>query len=141
MPSLRARLECTSFHRQYTLKERKNDQARIMTVERTLTSDVSMTRNVICRHLAWSIVVGNVRCWYAAAIRAEEEKLQRFRYEFFSVNSGTSSYKASGVSLKKTSGSAQRTGTAYRIYACGMMGNANNPEILVPLETIVILSH
>ena len=77
----------------------------------------------------------------AAAIRAEQEKLQRFRYEFFSVNSGTSSYKASGVSLKKTSGSAQRMGTAYRIYACGMMGNANNPEILVPLETIVILSH
>ena len=76
-----------------------------------------------------------------AAIRNEQEKLQRFRYEFFSVNSGTSSYKASGVSLKKTSGSAQRMGTAYRIYACGMMGNANNPEILVPLETIVILSH
>ena len=77
----------------------------------------------------------------AAAIRAEEEKLQRFRYEFFSVNSGTSSYKASGVSLKKTSVSTQKTGTAYRIYACGMMGDANNPEILIPLETIVILSH
>jgi len=75
------------------------------------------------------------------AINDEIEKLQKFRYEFFSVNAGTSSYKASGVSLKKTSGSAQRMGTAYRIYACGMMGNANNPEILVPLETIVILSH
>ena len=76
-----------------------------------------------------------------AAIRNEQEKLQRFRYEFFSVNAGTSSYKASGVSLKKTSGSVQKMGTAYRIYACGMMGDVNNPEILIPLETIVILSH
>ena len=75
------------------------------------------------------------------AIENEKEKLQTFRYEFFSVNAGTSSYKASGVSLKKTSVSAQKTGTAYRIYACGMMGDANNPEILIPLETIVILSH
>ena len=75
------------------------------------------------------------------AIDGEKEKLKKFRYEFFSVNAGTSSYKASGVSLKKTSVSAQKTGTAYRIYACGMMGDANNPEILIPLETIVILSH
>ena len=76
-----------------------------------------------------------------AAIRAEEEKLQRFRYEFFSVNSGTATYKGTGISLKKTSGATQRQGSAYRIYGCGMMGNVNNPEILVPLETIVILSH
>ena len=75
------------------------------------------------------------------AIEDEMEKLQRYRYEFFSVNSGTSDYKASGVSLKKTSVTTQRQGTAYRIYACGMMGDVNNPEILVPLETIVIISH
>jgi len=75
------------------------------------------------------------------AIEDEMEKLRKYRYEFFSVNSGTSDYKASGVSLKKTSVSTQKTGTAYRIYACGMMGDANNTEILIPLETIVILSH
>ena len=50
-------------------------------------------------------------------------------------------YKASGTSLKKTSGTAQRQGTAYKIYACGMMGSVSNPEILIPLETIVILAH
>ena len=77
----------------------------------------------------------------ADAIAAEEEKLQRFRYEFFSVNSGTATYKGTGISLKKTSGATQRQGSAYRIFGCGMMGNVNNPEILVPLETIVILSH
>ena len=76
-----------------------------------------------------------------AAIQQERERLQRFRYEFFSVNSGTSIYKGSGVSLKKTSGTTQRQGSAYRIYGCGMMGNVNNPQIIIPLETIVVLSH
>ena len=75
------------------------------------------------------------------AIDDEKEKLNKFRYEFFSVNSGTAAYKAAGISLKKTSGANQRLGTAYRVYGCGMMGDVQNPEILIPLETRVILSH
>ncbi|MDA9647744.1 pilus assembly protein PilZ [Candidatus Pelagibacter sp.] len=75
------------------------------------------------------------------AIDDEKEKLNKFRYEFFSVNSGTAAYKAAGISLKKTSGANQRLGTAYRVYGCGMMGDVQNPEIIIPLETIVILSH
>ena len=50
-------------------------------------------------------------------------------------------YKGAGVSLKKTSGTTQRQGTAYRIYGCGMLGNVNKPQILIPLETLVVLSH
>ena len=75
------------------------------------------------------------------AFEKEEEFIQKFRYEFFSVNSGTSVFKGSGMSLKKTSTTSQKKGTAYKIYGCGMMGNANNPEILVPLEKIIILAH
>ena len=75
------------------------------------------------------------------AFEKEEEFIQRFRYEFFSVNSGSSVYKGSGMSLKKTSTTTQKKGTAYKVYGCGIMGNANNPEILVPLEKIVILAH
>ena len=75
------------------------------------------------------------------AFEKEEEFIQRFRYEFFSVNSGSSVFKGSGMSLKKTSTTSQKKGTAYKVYGCGMMGNANNPEILVPLEKIVILAH
>tara|TARA_B110000438_G_C15773504_1_gene633001 strand:- start:1249 stop:1752 length:504 start_codon:yes stop_codon:yes gene_type:complete len=75
------------------------------------------------------------------AIDDEREKLGKYRYEFFSINSGTASYKAAGISLKKTSGASQRLGTAYRIYGCGMMGDVENPEILIPLETIIVLSH
>ena len=77
----------------------------------------------------------------ADEIEKEREKLARYTYEFFSVNSGSSIYKGSGMSLNKTSVNTQRQGTAYKIYGCGMMGNAANPVILVPLETIVILSH
>ena len=75
------------------------------------------------------------------AIDNEKEKLRKFKYEFFSVNSGSATYKGAGISLKKTSGATQRQGTAYRIYGCGMMGDVDNPEILIPLETIVVLSH
>ena len=75
------------------------------------------------------------------AFEKEEEFIQKFRYEFFSVNSGTSVFKGSGMSLKKTSTTSQKKGTAYKIYGCGMMGNANNPQILVPLEKIIILAH
>tara|TARA_B100000963_G_scaffold139142_1_gene121163 strand:+ start:1418 stop:2191 length:774 start_codon:yes stop_codon:yes gene_type:complete len=77
----------------------------------------------------------------------ETEYLKRFRYEFFSINVGSSAFKGAGASLKKTSTNAQRQGTAYKIYGCGyLMRNGadkndyNNPEILIPLETLVILS-
>ena len=77
----------------------------------------------------------------ADEIQRERDKLRRYTYEFFSINSGSSIYKGSGMSLNKTSANTQRQGTAYKIYGCGMLGNAINPIILIPLETIVILSH
>ncbi len=78
------------------------------------------------------------------ALSQEQENIRKYYYEFFSVSSGTSEYKGTGVSLKKGSGTSQRKGTAYKIYGCGMMGDLNdpsNPEIIVPLETLVVLSH
>tara|TARA_B100000963_G_scaffold188981_1_gene164436 strand:+ start:111 stop:740 length:630 start_codon:yes stop_codon:yes gene_type:complete len=77
----------------------------------------------------------------AEEIERERNKLGRYTYEFFSINSGSSIYKGAGMSLNKTSANTQRQGTAYKIYGCGMLGNAINPVILIPLETIVILSH
>tara|TARA_Y100000768_G_C23931521_1_gene660338 strand:+ start:396 stop:1055 length:660 start_codon:yes stop_codon:yes gene_type:complete len=75
-------------------------------------------------------------------ISTEQEKLSRYRYEFFTVNVGSEEHKAEGGSLKKgAGGAAVQRGTAYRIYGCGMLGNVNAPNILIPLETIVILSH
>tara|TARA_B100001121_G_C18600064_1_gene579072 strand:+ start:399 stop:1055 length:657 start_codon:yes stop_codon:yes gene_type:complete len=78
----------------------------------------------------------------AKEIENEIKNLKKYHYEFFSVNAGSSTYKSAGMSLKKGSGTTQRTGSAYRIYGCGIMGNnAKKPEILIPLETIAIISH
>ena len=77
----------------------------------------------------------------------EKEYLKRFRYEFFSINVGSANFKGAGTSLKKTSTNMQRQGTAFRIYGCGyLMPNGtdlddyDNPDILIPLESLVILS-
>ena len=77
----------------------------------------------------------------------EEEYLRRFRYEFFSINAGSAIFKGAGNSIKKTATNTQRRGTAYRIYGCGyLMPNGAeeddfiDPEILIPLESLVILS-
>ena len=77
----------------------------------------------------------------------EKEYLKRFRYEFFSINVGSANFKGAGTSVKKTSTNMQRQGTAFRIYGCGyLMPNGtdlydyDNPDILIPLESLVILS-
>ena len=75
----------------------------------------------------------------------EKEYLNRFRFEFFAINAGSKTFKGEGQSLKKTSTNVQRRGTAYKIYGCGYFmpaGDAgySNPEILIPLESVVVLS-
>jgi type II secretory pathway pseudopilin PulG len=77
----------------------------------------------------------------------EIEHMKRYRWEFFAINVGRSTFKGAGTSLKKTSTNAQRQGNTYRLYGCGFLmpkGTAltdiNDPEILIPLETLVILS-
>ena len=74
-------------------------------------------------------------------IEREEEKLQAFRYEYLSTIIGTETYAGAGTSLKKSATNAQRRGAAYRVYGCGIMGAVDKPQILVPLETIVILAY
>ena len=77
----------------------------------------------------------------------EKEYLQRFRYEFFSVNIGSAPYLGTGSSIKKTSNNSQSLGTAYKIYACGIMvaqGTELNvymgeEEIIIPLETVMVM--
>ena len=82
-----------------------------------------------------------------AQAQDEVEYLKRFRYEFFSINVGSSTFKGAGGSLKKTSTNVQRQGTSYRVYGCGYfmpagtdLGDFDDPEILIPLETLVVLS-
>ncbi|MDA9108407.1 pilus assembly protein PilZ [Candidatus Pelagibacter sp.] len=77
----------------------------------------------------------------------EIEHMKRYGWEFFVINVGRSTFKGAGTSLKKTSTNAQQQGNAYKLYGCGYLmpkGSAltdiDDPEILIPLETLVILS-
>ena len=75
----------------------------------------------------------------------EKEYLNRFRFEYFAINAGSKTFKGAGQSIKKTSTNVQRQGTAYKIYGCGYLmpkGDAGyeDPEILIPLESVVVLS-
>ena len=77
----------------------------------------------------------------------EKEYLKRFRYEFFSVNIGSAPYLGTGSSIKKTSNNSQSLGTAYKIYACGIMvaqgtelvDYKGEEEIIIPLETVMVM--
>ena len=74
-------------------------------------------------------------------IAQETEKLRTFRYEYLSVLVGMETFTGAGTSVKKTQFNAQKRGAAYRIYGCGIMGSVDRPDILIPLETLVILSY
>ena len=74
-------------------------------------------------------------------IAQEREKLRTYRYEYLSVLVGMETFTGTGTSVKKTQFNAQKRGAAYRIYGCGIMGSVDNPEILIPLETLIILSY
>ena len=87
-------------------------------------------------------------------IEDEQTHMERFRYEFFVVNIGAAAFKGSGASLKKTTTDVQSSGTAYRVYGCGYMMprgtsttegwaaiDTEDPDILIPLETVLVLSN
>ena len=74
-------------------------------------------------------------------IAQETEKLRTFKYEYLSVLVGMETFTGAGTSVKKTQFNAQKRGAAYRIYGCGIMGSVDSPDILIPLETLVILSY
>ena len=78
-------------------------------------------------------------------IEKEKNFLKRFRYEYFSVNIGRAPYIGFGSSIKKTSTNIESQGTAFKIFACGIMVAKDtaldkmDPEIIIPLETIIVM--
>ena len=66
----------------------------------------------------------------------EEEVMKRYTYEYFMVNVGNAAYQEAGSSMSKGSVDAENTGTAYKVYACGIY---NRNDIIIPLESIIVL--
>ena len=52
-------------------------------------------------------------------------------YEYFMVNVGNAAYQEAGSSMSKGSLDAETTGTAYKVYACGIY---NRDDIIIPLR-------
>ena len=80
-------------------------------------------------------------------IEQEEKYLKRYQYEYFMVNVGTAPYKGTGSSIKKTSSDTGSTGTAYKLYACGMFYGKGDDDtnhdgvaqIIIPLESLIVM--
>ena len=85
---------------------------------------------------------------------AERDRMLKFRFEYFIVNIGQSTFRGEGSSVAKRSTNTQVVGVAYKIYGCGMMmpdkdseymsteGDKElitNPDILIPLEATVVI--
>ena len=80
-------------------------------------------------------------------IEKEERYMKRYAYEYFMVNVGTAPYKGTGSSIKKTSSDTGSSGTAYKLYACGMFYGKGDDDtnhdgvaqIIIPLESLIVM--
>jgi len=73
--------------------------------------------------------------------KKEKERMQKFYFQYFLTQVGSAPFKGYGTSIKKNATDAGSDGMAYRIYGCGLFApnNINNPQIVVPLESTMIL--
>ena len=71
-------------------------------------------------------------------IDIEKAYLDRFEYEYFITKLGPAPFRGFGTSIKKgSSDDFGLDGIAYRIYGCGTY--TDSPEILIPLESTIVL--
>ena len=71
-------------------------------------------------------------------IDIEKAYLDKFEYEYFITKLGPAPFRGFGTSIKKgSSDDFGLDGIAYRIYGCGTY--THSPEILIPLESTIVL--
>ena len=81
------------------------------------------------------------------ASNAEIEHMQRYRWEYFAINVGSSTFKGAGTSLKKHQPMfnvkallINYMDVEYLMPKGTDLDDFDDPEILIPLESLVILS-
>jgi len=86
----------------------------------------------------------------AETLAAELAYLKRFEYEYFIVNVGIAPIMVLGSSISLGQADVTQYGTAYKLYACGIFyGRPSNdtenhngsPQIIIPLESIIVMPH
>ncbi len=69
----------------------------------------------------------------------EKKFLNDFIYEYFVLNVGSAPYRGYGSSIKKGATDEMSDGMAYRVYGCGMYQVGTRNEIIVPLESVIVM--
>ena len=71
----------------------------------------------------------------------DKKRIEKYYFQYFLTQVGSAPFKGYGTSIKKDATDSGSDGMAYRIYGCGLFApdGVDNPQILVPLESTLIL--
>ena len=71
--------------------------------------------------------------------KSEIDKLKKFYYQYFIEQVGSAPYKGTGISVKKQAGNTGSDGVAYRVYGCGIKKEKDDINLVVALESVIVL--
>ena len=66
----------------------------------------------------------------------EQNRLSKFKYQYFLTQIGPAPFKGTGESIKAGATDSGTDGMAYRVFGCGVF---DDDKIIVPLESIMVL--
>ena len=69
----------------------------------------------------------------------EIDKLKKFYYQYFIEQVGSAPFKGTGTSVKKEAGNTGSDGIAYRVYGCGIKKEKDDINLVVALESLIVL--
>ena len=71
--------------------------------------------------------------------KSEIYKLKKFYYQYFIEQVGSAPFKGTGTSVKKEAGNTGSDGIAYRVYGCGIKKEKDDINLVVALESVIVL--
>ncbi len=69
----------------------------------------------------------------------EIDKLKKFYYQYFIEQVGSAPFKGTGTCVKKEAGNTGSDGIAYRVYGCGIKKEKDDINLVVALESVIVL--
>jgi len=71
--------------------------------------------------------------------KSEIDKLKKFYYQYFIEQIGSAPFRGTGTSVKKQAGNTGSDGIAYRVYGCGIKKEKDDINLVVALESVIVL--
>ena len=71
--------------------------------------------------------------------KSEIDKLKKFYYQYFIEQIGSAPFRGTGTSVKKEAGNTGSDGIAYRVYGCGIKKEKDDINLVVALESVIVL--